>query len=260
MHPQDTREMTSRPQRKASKAKRRMISNPAVPGSSPGGRANQGGVKAATKGVSGKNRAVAHEGLGPQFDRDVSPDVSPRLCPTSWVFRFWAKVDRQPDVQGTGCWLWVASLGTHKYGSFGVPKKDGTFRITVAHRVAWELSGRGKLPTPGDRSQHIDHLCSNRQCCNPDHLELVSRRENILRGRGATAMVARKGFCDRPGHQVVDGKCLSCREQIRRSKAAARAAAARCPNCDRKLYGTNIRRCSDGGTQCRGCGSKRSAR
>lgn len=71
----------------------------------------------------------------------------------------------------------------------------------------------------------IDHLCRNRACFNPDHLEQVTNQTNILRGEGATATNARKTHCIR-GHELVgtnliasrtNGRsCRICRNERRR--------------------------------------------
>lgn len=94
--------------------------------------------------------------------------------------RFWAKVNKNgPD----GCWQWTAGrLGSTGYGHF---------EKQPAHRVAYELA-IGAIP-PG---LHIDHLCRNRICVNPDHLEPVTQRENNLRGVGPSALNAVKRVCD----------------------------------------------------------------
>lgn len=98
--------------------------------------------------------------------------------------RFWAKVDKNGPG---GCWLWTA--GTSKgYGQF----------LNGAHRVSYEM-----LVGPIPEGLHIDHLCRVRACVNPDHLEPVTRKENILRGVGAPAVNARKTHCSQ-GHPYND--------------------------------------------------------
>lgn len=69
--------------------------------------------------------------------------------------------------------------------------------MAKAHRVAFELI-RGCIPN----GLVLDHLCRNRGCVNPDHLEPVTFRENIMRGVGYTAQQARKTHC-RHGHEFT---------------------------------------------------------
>lgn len=101
--------------------------------------------------------------------------------------RFNAKVDRTGS-----CWLWTgATAGGGRYGSF---QYEG--RVQRAHVVAWLLAGR----TVPD-GLVLDHLCRTTLCVNPDHLEPVSQRENVLRGTAPTSANARKTHCRR-GHPL----------------------------------------------------------
>ena len=89
------------------------------------------------------------------------------------------------------CWNWTRFPTSNGYG---LVQFDGKLRLV--HRVIWNLKV-GPIPN----GLHIDHLCRNRKCVNPAHLELVTPRENILRGIGITAKNAVKTHCLR-GHPL----------------------------------------------------------
>ncbi len=73
--------------------------------------------------------------------------------------------------KGTSCWEWVRLL-YHGYGHFWLNDKS-----PCAHRVSYEYL-YGKIP----EGLQLDHLCRNRKCVNPNHLEVVTCRENLRRG------------------------------------------------------------------------------
>jgi hypothetical protein len=141
------------------------------------------------------------------------------LSPSA-VARFWAKID-----QSGSCWTWTAHLNAKGYGQFGVSGRN-----VKAHRFAYEL-----LVGPIPAGLVIDHLCRNRACCNPDHMEPVTGAVNILRGVGLAAVNARKTKCLR-GHPLsgdnlcvrADGEreCRECRRAWQRAWNAARAVAS----------------------------------
>lgn len=106
--------------------------------------------------------------------------------------RFWARVDRSGGL--TKCWPWLAGAYPSGYGHMWW---EG--RSELAHRIAYTLS---RKPIPSGRQWNIDHLCRNRICQNPDHLELVTRKENILRGISHGAVNNRKTHCIH-GHEFT---------------------------------------------------------
>lgn len=71
------------------------------------------------------------------------------------------------------CWVWNAKINASGYGVFGITPTN----IVLAHRYAYEL-----LVGPIPDGLQLDHLCRVRACCNPDHLEPVTNRENVIRG------------------------------------------------------------------------------
>jgi len=72
----------------------------------------------------------------------------------------------------TGCWEWLGGRDSNGYGALYFRG-----RVRAAHRVAHELF-IGPIP----EGLHIDHLCRNPRCVNPEHLEGVTNRENVRRG------------------------------------------------------------------------------
>ena len=137
--------------------------------------------------------------------------------------RFWAKV----SVDEAGCWVWTAHRNAHGYGTF--QKWRG--RTWLAHRLAYhELVGDLPAYVPG--GPQLDHLCRNRACCNPDHLELVSPRENCLRGETIAAARIVQTECIH-GHPFMGRNLIwrkdgtrACRECMNREQRESRARRA----------------------------------
>lgn len=98
----------------------------------------------------------------------------------------------------SGCWEWTGAVNAWGYARIGYRRKS-----RAAHRISYILH-KGAPP-----HRDIDHLCRNRRCVNPDHLESVPHAVNVRRGIGPTAVNAAKTHC-------VQGHPLSGENLIRR--------------------------------------------
>jgi hypothetical protein len=97
----------------------------------------------------------------------------------------------------SGCWLWMGARTPLGYGRFWTGLELG-----YAHRFSYEWFV-GPIPNRYD----LDHLCRNPPCVNPDHLEAVTHRENILRGVGQAAINAIKTEC-KCGHPYTEANTI----------------------------------------------------
>lgn len=141
------------------------------------------------------------------------------------VERFWANVDkREPD----DCWLWKAFITSEGYGRFSYCSRN-----IQAHQFSYELHN-GLVP----EGLLLDHVyargCVHRHCVNPAHLEAVTNRTNVLRGRSQAAQNAVKTHCSQ-GHpfdaentypKPGGGRdCRACRRDSCKAYRARRKAA-----------------------------------
>lgn len=106
-----------------------------------------------------------------------------------------------------GCWEWQNALQAG-YGSHTVKGKEQR-----AHRVSYKLA-YGEIP----EGMVIDHLCRNKRCVNPKHLEAVTQHENILRGTSPQAHYAKRTHCNN-GHPFSKDNTLIRENGSRRCKA-----------------------------------------
>jgi hypothetical protein len=133
------------------------------------------------------------------------------------------RVRRLCEVEPSGCWRWLRGLDGMGYGTLVVKRQ--TIR---AHRASYEAFV-GPIPDGLD----LDHLCRNKACVNPAHLEPVTHSEN-LRRHYATVTSCPQGhvYDEANTYRDTSGKrrcrvCLRDRQRLRRANAGRRAPSGR---------------------------------
>lgn len=121
--------------------------------------------------------------------------------------RFDEKYIPEPN---SGCWLWTGSLNSDGYGNIGLSRSR---RTEKAYRISYE---RYKGPIPDHLE--IDHKCRVRSCVNPDHLRVVTHKENM--GNAVYALSLRT-HCPR-GHPYDEGNTYIRKDGARSCRACNR--------------------------------------
>jgi len=131
-------------------------------------------------------------------------------------------VFKRVEKEKNGCWTWTGSLNHKGYGQVSWHGK-----VVRAHRIIYFLITGKEVPS----NMTIDHLCRNRACVNPDHMEVVTGKENTLRGENFSACNKRKQFCPR-GHSLSGNNLLA---------AALRHGGRDCKTCKREKHRERLR-------------------
>ncbi len=214
--------------------------------------------------LSNKKRTPCACGCGSLASPGCRYVYTHHLRPENPTKRFWEKVDRRgPDE----CWEWTASVKPNGYGQFSVVR-DGKWLKSYAHRYSYEL-----IVGPIPEGLQLDHLCRNKACVNPNHLEPVTNRENQIRGNGVGGLNFRKTHC-KHGHEFTPENTYirpagtrECRACMRRMAAEERATfrlrkpqSERCKNGHDLTDEANIYISPRGLWRCRACGRENAAR
>ena len=116
------------------------------------------------------------------------------------------------------CWLWTKAK--QKKLGYGILTRNG--KHWLAHRYMWTIM-RGPIPA----GLTIDHLCRVRHCVNPQHLEVVTMRENNRRGNSPSGIHGRTTHCPR-GHEYTEANtrrdtagrhCRACSQAWNRARS-----------------------------------------
>lgn len=126
--------------------------------------------------------------------------------------------------EATGCWEYLSPLSPSGYGQFALETMGNTI---LTHRLMYQIMV-GPLP----KNLVLDHLCRNRKCCNPEHLEPVTQHENWYRGESPFAINAKKTHCKR-GHEFTEENTKIVKGRI--------GPARQCKTCSRE-YQRNLRK------------------
>lgn len=144
--------------------------------------------------------------------------------------RFWNKVNKDGPIplnrpELGKCWVWTAAKNGAGYGKLG--RGGRKEKNDYAHRISYEL-----FVAPIPHGLEIDHLCRNKSCVNPNHLEPVSTRTNIIRGTSKNVQARLNGTCTH-GHPLTLENSLFIRETRKGGRLVRRCKICRYQACAR---------------------------
>lgn len=146
------------------------------------------------------------------LDANSHAPGSDRMCVME---RFWAKVDRREPGE---CWEWQASCDDSGYGTF---RHQG--KMKKAHRLAWVFCGRGPIPD----GLVVMHSCDNPPCCNPAHLSVGTRSDNmrdaVAKGRHAHVRLPGEAH---PNAKLTDAQVVEIRRRLAEGESQRALARA----------------------------------
>lgn len=136
-----------------------------------------------------------------------------------------ARLENKRNITESGCWEWTGYVEKVGYGR--------TSYMNVrqyVHRLSYMLHNG-----PIGEALHIDHLCRNKICFNPDHLEAVTPKENIRRA-------VYKGYCNKHQKEFLKTGHKWCESCYKESRAEFYRKKVECDLCDKVITATNIKR------------------
>lgn len=127
------------------------------------------------------------------------------------------RVKRNIKIDVKGCWVWQRTISKNGYGGAWLKTGYRQGINTSAHRVSY-LAFKGEIPA----RYQIDHLCKVRSCVNPEHLEAVTPRENVMRSDAKFKEQMRRTHCPQGHEYTVEntyyrpsragGVCRNCKQ------------------------------------------------
>jgi hypothetical protein len=128
----------------------------------------------------------------------MKPNIEDMFGSCEMPESFTSKLNIIECGHGTPCWLYCGAKTKGGYGLLTYKHKN-----YYSHRFSYMIH-IGGIP----EKLQLDHLCRNRLCANPSHLEAVTQKENLLRGEGIFAIHHRKTHCSRGHKYTEDNTCL----------------------------------------------------